>query len=87
MCTKLHIFNRKKIPLSWKILHSRRWQRWRLISAVENADDDDDVDDDLDDDDDTYQLVRISWCHYWRVQLETNHLTEATIDGGTLTCK
>ena len=24
----------EKIPLSWKILHSRRWQRWRLIWAV-----------------------------------------------------
>ena len=31
MCTKLHIFDWKKNPLSWKILH---WRRGRLISAV-----------------------------------------------------
>ena len=33
-CAQNYIYSIGKIPLSWKILHSRRWQRWRLISAV-----------------------------------------------------
>ena len=30
-CAQNYTYSIGKIPLSWKILHSRRWQRWRLI--------------------------------------------------------